>query len=134
MDDVCCAVKPEDVLPFFRHINSVHSSIQFTREREDLSRRLPFLDVLMQREEDGEGGWAEEDSIGGGGRGRGWERGEGENRRKRQERQASVRTNYRDSNERQFTVQHSMSVDREVSYVHVEFRILKGMKYIYFLA
>ena len=53
MDDVCCAVKPEDVLPFFRHINSIHSSIQFTREGEDLSCRLPFLDVLMQREENG---------------------------------------------------------------------------------
>ena len=37
VDDVCFAVKPEDVLPFFRHINSIHSSIQFTREGEDLS-------------------------------------------------------------------------------------------------
>ena len=53
VDDVCCAVKEEDVIPFLQHINSIHPSIQFTHELEDDDRCLPFLDVLLYRSEDG---------------------------------------------------------------------------------
>ena len=53
IDDVCCAVKEEDVIPFLQHINSIHPSIQFTHELEDDDRCLPFLDVLLYRSEDG---------------------------------------------------------------------------------
>ena len=53
VDDVCCAVKEEDVIPFLQHINSIHPSIQFTHELEDDDHCLPFLDVLLYRSEDG---------------------------------------------------------------------------------
>ena len=53
IDDVCCAVKEEDLIPFLQHINSIHPSIQFTHELEDGDRCLPFLDVLLYRSEDG---------------------------------------------------------------------------------
>ena len=40
-------------MPLLQHINGIHPSIQFTHELEDNDQCLPFLDVLLQRDDDG---------------------------------------------------------------------------------
>ncbi|XP_022825479.1 uncharacterized protein LOC111355683 [Spodoptera litura] len=46
VDDVFAVINREHVAEFVRHLNSVHSSIQFTTEKEK-DGMLPFLDVLV---------------------------------------------------------------------------------------
>ena len=53
VDDVCCAVGSDKVVPLLEHVNGIHPSIQFTHEVEDTNNCLPFLDVLLQRHSDG---------------------------------------------------------------------------------
>ena len=52
MDDTCTALPQDLVEPFHAHLNSIDPNIQFTVESES-EGRLPFLDVLLTREEDG---------------------------------------------------------------------------------
>ena len=52
MNDTCTALPHDLVDPFHEHLNSIDPYIQFTVERES-RRQLPFLDVLLAREEDG---------------------------------------------------------------------------------
>lgn len=52
MDDTCIALPRDLVDPFHEHLNSVDPHIQFTVVRESRGQ-LPFLDVLLSREEDG---------------------------------------------------------------------------------
>ena len=51
MDDTCCALATSDIDRIRQHINSIEPHIQFTIEIET-NRQLPFLDLLIQREED----------------------------------------------------------------------------------
>ena len=53
VDDVCTAVNHAEIIPFLQHLNSIHPSIQFTHERENDKQCLPFLDVLLERCDDG---------------------------------------------------------------------------------
>ena len=51
--DVTCTVLPQGlVTSFHEHLNSIDKNIQFTVEKES-SGQMPFLDVLLMREEDG---------------------------------------------------------------------------------
>ena len=52
VDDTCAALPHDLVDPFHEHLNSIDPHIQFTVERESRGQ-LPFLDVLLTREEDG---------------------------------------------------------------------------------
>ena len=52
VDDTCTAIHPNRIDEFHQHLNSIEPSIQFTCEVEE-NNQLPFLDVLMKREEDG---------------------------------------------------------------------------------
>ena len=52
VDDTCTAIHPDRIDEFHQHLNSIEPSIQFTCEVEK-NNQLPFLDVLMKREEDG---------------------------------------------------------------------------------
>ena len=52
MDDTCTALPHDLVDPFHEHLNSLELHIQFTVERES-GGQLPFLDVLLTREEGG---------------------------------------------------------------------------------
>ena len=52
VDDTCAALPRDLVEPFHEHLNSINANIQFTVERES-GGQLPFLDVLLTREEDG---------------------------------------------------------------------------------
>ena len=52
VDDTCAALPHGLVDPFHEHLNSIDPHIQFTVERESRGQ-LPFLDVLLTREEDG---------------------------------------------------------------------------------
>ena len=52
VDDTYTALPSDFVDPFHEHLNSIHLHIQFTVERES-GGQLPFLDVLLAREEDG---------------------------------------------------------------------------------
>ena len=52
MDDTCTALPRDLVDPFHEHLNSINPHIQFTVERESRGH-LPFLDVLLSKEEDG---------------------------------------------------------------------------------
>ena len=52
VDDTCTALPRDLVEPFHEHLNSINANIQFTVERES-GGQLPFLDVLLTREEDG---------------------------------------------------------------------------------
>ena len=52
VDDVCCALPAREVTPFLLHLNSIEPSIQFTCELEK-DRVLPFLDVLIHRNQNG---------------------------------------------------------------------------------
>ena len=53
IDDVCTAVNHAEIIPFLQHLNSIHPSIQFTHERENDKQCLSFLDVLLERCDDG---------------------------------------------------------------------------------
>ena len=48
----CTAIHPDKIDEFHQHLNSIEPSIQFTCDVEK-NNQLPFLDVLMKREEDG---------------------------------------------------------------------------------
>jgi len=52
IDDTCTAISQDLVTSFHEHLNSVNQNIQFTVEKE-WSAQMPFLDVLLTREEDG---------------------------------------------------------------------------------
>ena len=52
MDDTCTALLHDLVEPFHVHLNSIDPNIQFTVESES-EGKLPLLDVLLTREEDG---------------------------------------------------------------------------------
>ena len=52
VDDTCTALPSHRIDEFLNHLNSVEPSIQFTVEVES-NGRLPFLDVLLEHEEDG---------------------------------------------------------------------------------
>ena len=52
MDDTCTALPRGLVTSFQEHLNNIDKNVQFTVEEES-DGRLPFLDVLMTREEDG---------------------------------------------------------------------------------
>ena len=52
MDDTCTVLPRDLVDPFHEHLNSIDLHIQFAVERES-GGQLPFLDVLLTREEDG---------------------------------------------------------------------------------
>ena len=52
VDDTCCALATSDIDQFHQHINSIEPHIQFTVEIET-NGQLPFLDLLLSREEDG---------------------------------------------------------------------------------
>ena len=52
VDDTCTAIHLDRIDEFHQHLNSIEPSIQFTCEVEK-NNQLPFLDVLMKREEDG---------------------------------------------------------------------------------
>ena len=52
VDDTCAALPQDLVDPFHECLNSIDPHIQFTVERESRGQ-LPFLDVLLTREEDG---------------------------------------------------------------------------------
>ena len=52
VDDTCAALPHDFVDPFHEHLSSIDPHIQFTVERESRGQ-LPFLDVLLTREEDG---------------------------------------------------------------------------------
>ena len=52
VDDTCCIVKKGTVEELLTHLNSVRPSIRFTVEVEK-DGRLPFLDILLQRRDDG---------------------------------------------------------------------------------
>ena len=47
-DDICTALSQDLVTSFHQHLNSIH----FTVKKES-SGQMPFLDVLLMREEDG---------------------------------------------------------------------------------
>ena len=49
--DTCTALLWNLVEPFYAHLNSIDPNIQFTVESES-EGKLPFLDVLLKREED----------------------------------------------------------------------------------
>ena len=52
VDDTCTALLHDLVEPFHVHLNSIDPNIQFTMESESKGK-LPFLDVLLIRKEDG---------------------------------------------------------------------------------
>ena len=52
VDDTCTALPSNLVDSFHDHLNSIDPCIQFTIERES-DGQLPFLDILLNREEDG---------------------------------------------------------------------------------
>ena len=52
VDNTCAALPRDLVEPFHELLNSINANIQFTVERES-GGQLPFLDVLLTREEDG---------------------------------------------------------------------------------
>ena len=52
VDDTCAALPVSSVQQFLDHLNGVEPSIQFTVELES-DGKLPFLDVLLQRDPDG---------------------------------------------------------------------------------
>ena len=53
VDDVCTAIDRTKILAFLEHLNNIHPSIQFTHEMENSNKCLPFLDVLLERNDDG---------------------------------------------------------------------------------
>ena len=53
VDDVCTAIDQNKILAFLEHLNSIHPSVQFTHEMENSNKCLPFLDVLLERNDDG---------------------------------------------------------------------------------
>ena len=53
VDDVCTAIDRTKILAFLEHLNNIHHSIQFTHEMENSNKCLPFLDVLLERNDDG---------------------------------------------------------------------------------
>ena len=52
VDDTCTVLPRNLVESFHAHLNSIDPNTQFTFERES-ERELPFLDVLLTREDDG---------------------------------------------------------------------------------
>ena len=52
VDDTCAALPASRVQEFLSHLNGVEPSIQFMVEVES-EGKLPFLDVLLQRDPDG---------------------------------------------------------------------------------
>ena len=52
VDDKCTVLPRDLVESFHEHLNSIDPNIQFTVERES-EGQLPFLDVLLTREDDG---------------------------------------------------------------------------------
>ena len=52
VDDMCCALRTDLVEDFYRHLNSIEPSIQFTLETES-EGKVAFLDVLMSLNPDG---------------------------------------------------------------------------------
>ena len=52
IDDTCTVLPQGLVTSFHEHLNSIDKNIQFTVEKES-SGQMPFLDVLLMREEDG---------------------------------------------------------------------------------
>ena len=52
VDDTCTALPTNLVDSFHDHLNTIYPCIQFTIERES-DGQLPFLDILLNREEDG---------------------------------------------------------------------------------
>ena len=52
VDDTCCILKKGVAQGLLDHLNSIRPTIKFTIELEK-DGTLPFLDVLLQREEDG---------------------------------------------------------------------------------
>ena len=52
VDDACTALPSDLVDSFHDHLNSIDPCIQFTMEKES-DGQLPFLDILLSREEDG---------------------------------------------------------------------------------
>ena len=54
VDDTCTVLPRDLVESFHTHLNSIDPNIQFTVERES-EWQLPFLDVLLTREDDGGG-------------------------------------------------------------------------------
>ena len=52
VDDTCTTLPRDLVTSFHEHLNSIDRNIQFTVEKES-DGQLPFLDVLVTREEDG---------------------------------------------------------------------------------
>ena len=52
VDDTCTILPGDLVDSFHSHLNSIDNNIQFTVEKESYGQ-LPFLDILLTREEDG---------------------------------------------------------------------------------
>ena len=48
---VTCKHGEDNLKSFLGHLNSIKTSIQFTMEEEEEEERLPFLDVMVQRNE-----------------------------------------------------------------------------------
>ena len=53
VDDVLCVVARHDIESLLQHINNIEPSIQFTFESQSEEGCLPFLDVMLRRDEDG---------------------------------------------------------------------------------
>ena len=50
VDDIFAIIKKDNLIPFLNLLNLQHQSIKFTME-EDKENKLPFLDILVHREE-----------------------------------------------------------------------------------
>ena len=53
VDDTYAIIDKESVILFHEHLNSLNEHIQFTVEHQSDTGSLPFLDVLVQRRQDG---------------------------------------------------------------------------------
>ena len=53
VDDVCTAIDRTKILAFLEHLNNIHPYIQFRHEMENSNKCLPFLDVLLESNDDG---------------------------------------------------------------------------------
>jgi hypothetical protein len=53
IDDTFAILSKDLVDEFLGHLNSIETAIQFTVEKESTDGRLPFLDVCVQRNDDG---------------------------------------------------------------------------------
>ena len=53
VDDVCVAMREDQIETFLDHLNNIELTIQFTVETETEDGTLPFLDICLHHEEEG---------------------------------------------------------------------------------